>query len=195
MGKAMSSYGELVFYQVEHSFDPVRQLIPLLTACGIDSCVDAYRTTEEDRTWDAYLRGEPECSAPEEHLGRDIELHEVPALYVPGLRLRLSLAAGPLLESVQASIATRIGEDIRGLFIPSELFVLVGEYDLIASDEIPEGSLIARAFLSICFWGYGVARDWEEMRSQVFRLPEVQAAKRRIETVVGPLQQDIYWNL
>jgi hypothetical protein len=65
---------------------------------------------------------------------------------------------------------------------------------LIASDLVPEGELIDRAFLSIQFWGYGVATDCATMREEVFRLREIRASKKQLESVVGELREAIYWN-
>jgi hypothetical protein len=191
----MSRSGELVFFQEVGLFRPETQLWPLLNLSGASDCISVYRSLEEDRTWQSYLRDDCDYCVPEELVGESLMLSQVAPLFAQGRTLRINIGECPLSTRVYQAIWTNIAIDIRGEFIPRVMCVTIGEHDIIASDRVPEGSLIARAFMSVSFCGYGVAIDCESMREQVLRLHEIAIVRRSLESVAGPLDVSVHWSI
>jgi hypothetical protein len=166
-----------------------------LSLSGANDCISVYRSLEEDRTWESYLRDDYDYCVPEELVGERLVLSQVPPLFVQGRTLRINIGNCQLSTRVYQAIRTSIAIDIRGEFIPREMYVTVGEHDIIASDRVPEGSLIARAFMSVSFCEYDVAIDCELMREQVLRLHEIAIVRRTLESVAGPLEASVHWSI
>jgi hypothetical protein len=192
---SMSQSGEVIFYQQTWRLDDSQALDSLLRLSGSSTCVELYRTLEEDRTWLLYQEDSDSPFPDEELVGEEVELAEIPNFVTDDRFIRISFGNSPLLAQVREAIIRTIPAKILGRYVPTELSVVVGYHDLVATDQYPELRLIARPPLSVHFAGYGVPSDCDAFAELVFTVPEVLSVKQRLESVVGNVQGDCLWIL
>jgi hypothetical protein len=201
----MGQTGQLDFH-TSQSFAPTRsQLLRILQASGCAEIAFASRTTLPDREWQCFqsnLRrlatGRPVSvleHTPSKIVGRRLALEAAAALFKP--RRCLRLYTSPSAIAVAAGIASErdIPPDIRGDFWFRDLALNVGWHDIFECAENDEGHLFARAFFSVSLHGHGSPSDWPEYRRLVLQVPEVVAVRKAFESVAGPLESCVYWNV
>ncbi len=98
-------------------------------------------------------------------------------------------------ETVAAAVTDGIPTEVRGLFVPDCLYLTLGGHDLCEFAEAEHGQLIARASLSVRFFGYHTPNDWQRFRELVFELPGVVAVRQELEEIVGPVKQVVFWSV
>jgi len=189
----MGQSGQLTFYRRERSKEPHRVLHDLIVLARPEGIPVISRTLVEDREWDRFHNNEDEV--PREYLSAPLNLPELCDLYQEGKSLSVYRMHSQFGSRVSAAITNDIAEQIRGNFAPIDMNITIGFHDLWENAEHDEGLFLARPFVSVGFFGYGTPHDWAAFRVAVFAVPEVQAVKREIETVVGPLEQCIYWSV
>jgi hypothetical protein len=200
----MSQTGELVFFTETRLPQPENSLGYLLTASQTKKFKSAFRTLEEDRSWESFLRtrDEPlqsyvvvhEASDLGEKVGDGMTLSEIPSLYRDGRSLSVSIGACPLAGRVEQAVKAGVADDIRSDFLPCELTITIGFHDIFDCSEHDAGFLFGRAFLSISFSGYGCAADFVSMRESTFSLEVIRHIKKELELITGPLKECMYWN-
>lgn len=109
--------------------------------------------------------------------------------------LRFEIIHGVAGHRIWQAIETSIPESIRDRFAPGGFLIRAGWHDIFETTEHEEGHLFGRAFLSISFFSYGTPNDWKECRRMILENPEVQAVKRELEEIAGPLEQCVYWSV
>ncbi len=189
----MSQDGCLVFYTCEQASQPkdiIRSLIKLLDPGSIYYIT---RSWKEEHSWDEFLKGE--LGDPEERLAIPQNYLDVSELYKDKLLLSMELNKTKIGHQVWNVVKNNIPEEIRGDYLPSDVSLSIGFHDLFECAEEEDGHYIARAFLSISFFGYGTPNDWEGFREQVFKLPEIQAIKKEFELITGPLEECVFWSV
>jgi hypothetical protein len=107
--------------------------------------------------------------------------------------MTLDLSVSPIGCRIEKDVVENIDGSIRGDYVPADIFFRIGYHDIWEAAEHEEGFLFARAFLSISFWGYSSPNNWKAFRQQVFRLKGVRDVKCELESLIGPLEECIYW--
>ncbi len=187
----MSQSGALCFYQRKSPSDLDAMLESLFGAVGVSVARYASHTLGIDRRWQAFLTGEDD-SPRIEHLPDGLGPTELLAAWDRRHRLTAEFGSCPLAVRVSEAVRQHIDESVRGAYLPVEPYVEVGEHDLI--DWRSEGVLVARAFLSVEFCGYGTALDVVAFEQQVWQLPGIIDAKAKLEAALGPLEQCMLWS-
>jgi hypothetical protein len=186
----MGQSGELTFYTARRLDPPAEFLRRIIQLAAPECTPTVARSRGEDTEWEHFLR--------DEEVQTDIIAatpENLPQFYREGLSLWASLDSSPLARRVAESIAGEISESIRGSFIPNDLNVTIGYHDLCDFAEHEDGFRIARPFLSLKFFSYGTPFHWQAFRAAVFEIPEVQVVRREFESVVGPLEQCVFWSV
>jgi hypothetical protein len=189
----MGQHGSLTFYKTRRLDAPPAVLRKLIQLAAPEHVLELFRSVGEDNGWEVFQRGGP--GVRDEMLQRPQSLEELVSQYRDGTRLSVDAVGSPLARRVQDAIASQIPPSIRGDFVPTDQLIRIGYHDIWDDAEHEEGCLIARAFLSIDFFGYSTPNDWLSFREQVLRISEVHAVKRELEAITGPLDQCIIWNI
>jgi hypothetical protein len=103
------------------------------------------------------------------------------------------------LNSLNEVMQSRVPEDLRGEFAPSDLYLVFGYEEVIHEDYVTaEIEIIARPRFQLKVFGYGLPYVGPEAppseRSEQFldhfaALPPIEEVLRRLETFVGPLER------
>jgi len=181
------------FYSVTALGDPPASLRALVGYLRPGCIPIISRAQEEDHGWDNFRadRDDPDRELlPSLPGAAGLDLH-----YRDGVVLAATLDGSATGVRIGRAVEARIPEDIRGDYAPWDPFVQIGWHDLWECAEHDDGLFIARAFLSIGFFGYSTPNNWPAFRKAVFQLPEVQEIKVDLERVIGqPLEEVVYWN-
>jgi len=204
----MGQSGQIVFFSRDLPPNPRNALEQLLRLAGHDVVMGAERTIGQDVSWERWqyerrflqqrgggplLRWKAR-HVRYKHLGSRIDSVKVPLLYRSGSCLRLFVGGGgPLAEPVYEAVL-RIPNDIRDTFAPGCVGIHLGWHDLFETSENEDGTLFGRAGVSVHIEGQGCPSDWRLCRELILALPEVTAARTRIEAVLGSLETCAYWN-
>ncbi|HLL89088.1 MAG TPA: hypothetical protein VK324_07270 [Tepidisphaeraceae bacterium] len=187
----MSQNGKLVFYTTQRLDPPQECLRRVVAMSGPIGPIDVGRSVGEDDEWAKFLTDE---DIPME-VFPGVAPSQLTTLYVEGTSLTCDFHTSSLGARIAEAVRVQIPPELRQDFVPSDLFVTIGYHDLWENAEAEEGRLLARAFLSMRFFGYGTPADWPAFRRRVFGLPEVRAVKVELEAAVGPLEQIVYWSV
>ena len=88
---------------------------------------------------------------------------------------------------VKEAIIRGIPDSIRGNFAPADIFLSVGEHDVIEVN-FDEQRLAGRATASVDFFGYGVPSDGDKMRKMFWDLPEVIQIQHELSAIIGEVE-------
>jgi hypothetical protein len=200
----MGQTGHICFYSTREATDCVRLISD---AVGVSGCsrIFAARTVGTDDGWRLFNRNSRKLRSGRPILTLDeIELKtfrqplapaDAASLYKPRRRLMLDLLSSPIAEAGGAGAERDIPPEVRTGFRFSELILNVGWHDIFECAENDEGHLFARAFFSVSLHGHGSPSDWPEYRRLVLQVPEVVAVRKAFESVAGPLESCVYWNV
>jgi hypothetical protein len=200
----MSQSGELVFYTQVAIAHPARAVLDVMHLAGAERIAIASRTLEPDRGWRALQETleEPfvaaqvaEDDVPTEYFYDGLDLDTAAELYLPDKCVRLHMGRNRIGRELFQAIGEYVPESIAGEFSPSSPIIVVGWHDIFENAEHEEGHFFARAFFSFRLYGIKSPRDWNRYREMVFDVPKVVEVKRRLEDVVGPLEQCVYWDV
>jgi hypothetical protein len=195
----MSQFGMLVFFTADRPEQPQAVIRKLLVACGASSLVCASWSPEEGHEWEKFQ--EPagpfgsEDEDPLEEFIKDPSPEEVPGLFIEGGKLHVIVGVCPLGDRIASAIRAEVPASIRGQFCPAEVDLIMGYHDVFECAENFEGLYIGRPFICVSFFSYGTPEDWEASRSAILALAEVQRVKGELETICGPLEQAVYWDV
>jgi hypothetical protein len=184
----------ITFYSTRESKQPNELLRAIVGISMPRRVLIVYRTLAEDRGWDDFLQGGPGY-IPSEHLPDPKDPMELALLYKEGVSLGAEFMDSHLARRVSAGIGSNIPISVRNEFLDTDLIVRIGFHDLFEDSEHEDGLLIARAFLSIEFFGYSTPSNWQLFREAVFRVPEIQAVQQELEAVTGPLEQCVIYSV
>lgn len=114
-------------------------------------------------------------------------------MYIPGRCLTLRVGS-PEQRELERSLRASIPEQIAGpSFCPYGIELNVGWHDLQGDAWNEEDKFIARVFYSLQLVGNGLPNDWKRYSELIGTVPAVQAIAKRLEAVVGPLKQCVFW--
>lgn len=209
----MSQTGEIRFFSVEEPDDPRETLERVFRWGGVEKVLTVSRYETQEFSWDDWQellaaqaseswKQEPsEPSAWIEVVEDDYEaqlyqcsIAEALECYEPGKLLHVSVVYSPQGMRLFAAIDNGIPASLRHDFSPGDLSIYVGPHDLFDTEESPEGTLFGRAQFSVGFFGYGSPIDRKGTRRAILALPEVQAIRRELEAIIGPLEVCVVWN-
>jgi hypothetical protein len=189
----MGQNGSLTFYTTRPPDNPKATLRALVLHAHPEHVLSSLRSIGEDREWEDLLNDGP--GVRHELLPPPPSVDEFVNYYREGTSLGTECVGSPLALRIKEAVAAAIPVSVRGDYVPTDLGVRIGFHDIVDDAEHEEGLLIARPFLSIGFFGYSTPNDWKAFREAVFQIPEVQAVKRDLETITGPLEQCIIWSV
>ena len=199
----MSLSGDVVFYSTFRPDRPQDRLLRLLEAAGVEQVLSAWRTLDEDRTWDFIQRNlravgdKAYIQATKDLNVRGLGLIDVASLYQDDRYLTIDVgpAAKRFGSRVWRAVHDGIPEEIRGNFEPAAMYIGVGYHDLTECINGDEDCYVARAFFSVEFFGYGVPHQWRETNRLIFELPGIIEVKRELEAILGPLEGYAHWSV
>lgn len=189
----MGQSGELIFYSVREPADPKGTLSRLVELADPKCIRIAARPLCQDREWEEFLAGRegtPFELLPDPKSPEDFVRH-----YRDGLWLSGEMIRSRLLDRIESAVRCSIPPEVRGEFVPHNMTITMGFHDIFECAEAEEGQYVARAFVSVSFFGYSTPENWAEFRRRVFGIPEVQAVRRDLEAVTGPLESCIFWSI
>ena len=96
---------------------------------------------------------------------------------------------------LKMTIWNAIPETVRREHAPHNTTMYINPHDIYEDVETDRGRLLARAFFSVSFWGYSTPRGMAEYRRRVLAMPEFQALKELMQSIVTPLNCEIYGHL
>lgn len=190
----MSQSGDLTVYSIVQLIDP-RATLRAAVGYLQPQCIPIIsRGTEEEHSWANFLADRDD---PDNELLPSLPGAEgLDRYYRDGALLVACLDGSPVGLRIGRAVEAHIPQEIRGDYAPWDPWIRIGWHDLWECAEHEEGLFIARASLSIAFFGYSSPNNWKAFRRAVFELPEVRSAKADLERVVGqPLEQVIYWSV
>jgi hypothetical protein len=190
----MSQSGSLIFFTSTAPNDP-RASIRALAAYLNPVCIPIVaRSFAEEHSWQNFQADLDDPS--DEPLPSLSGATGLDQYYRSGFRLLGALDGSSMGLIIGRAVERQISNEIRGNYAPWDPWIRVGWHDLWECAEHDEGLFIARAFLSVAFFGYSTPNDWQAFRRAVFDLPEVRSTKADLERIVGqPLEHVIYWSV
>ncbi len=203
----MGHTGDIVFFTTARLENPARLLQRVIDYTGADHLIFVSRLLTPDTSW-RRAKSEPVYSVddppgvypqdedPSEQIGRKWPVDQAAELFV-GLDLRhiFYVRASPRGRSIYEAINRDTPETIRGTFWVVDVSVWIGFHDLFEFSEHLEGRYFGRASFSFHVSGHGCPNDWAEFGRRVFDVPEVRSLKADLESIVGPLEQCVYWSV
>lgn len=197
--------GRLSFFTSVKPADPRAALRDVLQLTGADV---AWLVGQEDfgsSSWDEFQKGLPAASRTTHKTGpveiavtqapvaaknaQNVPIDNVAGMYEEPWGLLIQFAGSPLGTALDQEIRAAIPKAIRGDCIPSAPVVRMGWHDIYSSVEHKEGRYYGRAFLSFELEGEWYPKNWAAFRNALFEIPGVVELRRRLEAVVGPVDQ------
>jgi hypothetical protein len=198
----MGILGQLVFYTETPTQEPRRQAEQVYRLFFSDAPI-RLATRYVDNSWE-YLQRIISGNSSDADADEDIiyeeditdpsSIQEALKLYRDGSALLLMLVGRSKLFERMVEITSAIPESIRGYFVPSSPWINIGYHDIFDAFESEQGHLYGRAFFSIKFDCPGMPHNPKEYRRLLFEIPEIDEIRKGFESIVGPLEQCVYWD-
>lgn len=190
----MGRNGTLYLYTKSKVREPQKAIAAILNASGATSASLVYRSTSESQDW-KYFQLEQEAP-DDEILAKQLPLEKVPGLYQDGRCLTVDVGKSKWGEDLHATALKKIPQEDLGDFAPGQLVIHCGYHDLFECAEHEDGLLIARAFLSVGFFGYGSPADWSAAREALLALEIVDELEKAVEQACGvSFDRAVFWNV
>jgi hypothetical protein len=195
----MSMLGKLVFFTQQEQDQPQKLLNSVLTVMGATSFTFATRSVGVNNYWEKLqselLSQQPMSSVPTEFVGEGLPLFDLHRLYKEPCSLDILLDSCPMSSQVEEAIRANISPQVRGEFCPGAPYVTIGFHDIYENAEHDQPFLFGRAFLSVRFFGYSTPQDWDRFREELFRIAEIRQIQATLESITGPLERCVFWDV
>jgi hypothetical protein len=126
----------------------------------------------------------PKTSSFEEAIGH----------YIEGGKLAIHIYDTSLGDSIDESLMRNIPETLSDRFRAGSVSIQIGEHDLCEAMSGENGLFFARTFFSLRIGGYGAPNDWDQMREEIAKLPEIKKLCQDISQIVGPVGVCSFWD-
>lgn len=198
----MSGTGHIIVYSCVPT-SPEAAAADVLRACEVERLGLVTRTLGPDREWQSALRlhdprwlkrHSPKDAYQAYHsYGFRGTVERLEEFFAADSVTRFSTSHTSWIARLDDAVQDAIPQHVRGDFRIGHLDVAIGWHDLFDLSRHSRGQYIARAFLSVDFWGYGAVPSAARFRTEVTALDAFLAIKTRIEAVAGSLESDVVW--
>lgn len=193
----MAGQGYLTLYS-SAKFDDWRKLLDdvfgLINADKIDS---GSKTDVESMDWLVFIEeAEFDDDDDDEFLGANLPLKAIEEIELEEKgNICLNLSASVFSKHIYDELRRAIPEELSLDFVPSRLSLRVGPHDIFECVENQDGHYFGRATFSFTLWGDGFPEDVTKYREHIFSNAELIRFKEKLEQLIGPLEQCIYWDV
>jgi len=214
----MSFYGYICVYSQSTSPFDLNCLNDILKIIGpASSCYyEIYRSRKESEEWkeiqryfelqDHYILKTITPEMEEEYnnfyfegevaetLPKTTSFEEAIGHYMEGRMLAIHISDTSISTIIDESMMKNIPETLSDRFRAGDVSVQIGEHDLCESMSSENAKLFARTFFSLRIGGYGCPNDWDQMREEIAKLPEIKKLCEDVSRIIGPVGVCSFWD-
>jgi hypothetical protein len=114
--------------------------------------------------------------------------------YAEGRELTITISDTSLGDFIEKSLVQNIPETLSGDFGAGNVSLHIGNHDICEAMSAETAQLFVRTFFSLRIGGGGCPNDWDQMREEIAKLPEIKKLCHDISQIIGPVGVCSFWN-
>jgi hypothetical protein len=187
----MSQQGYLVWYTEARDLDSLHILNNMSDLMGVfPDRLGHERASHVDRTVRSIIKYDDDDMDSTIRIADNVMMSELHRLFVPDTSIHVATGKAAFGERIAETIADEVSPDVRGDFLPTNPYFIVGRHYLY--DGANEKH-IASPTVTVGVWGYSSPRNWKEMTRLVRASNALRNEQTQLEHLLGSLTMELFW--